>query len=114
MTLRAGQPLRQFRAQARARFQQRLKADRIRSHADEGVSVFIGDVLVVAEQEMGIASRLTFEKMVVGDTQDGLTILCDIDEDIESTKEGLVMDGYNKREIKKMKVRHTNTVSFSY
>ena len=52
MTLFAGQPLRQFRAQARARFQQRLKADRIRSHADEGVSVVIGDVFIVAEQDL--------------------------------------------------------------
>ena len=52
MSLRAGQPLRQFRAKARARFQQSLKADRVRSHADEGVSLFISDIFVVAEQDL--------------------------------------------------------------
>ena len=52
MTLRAGQPLRQFGAQARARFEQRLKTDRVRGHADEGVAVLIGDIFVVAEQDL--------------------------------------------------------------
>ena len=73
-----------------------------------------GPCLVVAEQEMGIAKKLTFEKMVVGDTQEGLTILSDFDEEIDSAKEHLVMDGYEKREIKKMKLRYANTVCFSY
>jgi hypothetical protein len=73
-----------------------------------------GPCLVVAEQEMGIATALSFEKMVIGDTYNGLTILSDIDEDLETAKEQLIMDGYNKRDIKKMKLRHANTVCFSY
>jgi len=73
-----------------------------------------GPCLVVAEQEMGIADRLTFEKMVIGDTDSGITILSDFDEDIETAKEQLIIDGYNKREIKKMKLRQVNTVCFSY
>jgi hypothetical protein len=73
-----------------------------------------GPCLVVAEQEMGIAKKLTFEKMVIGDTQDGLTILSDFDEDIDDAKDHLVTEGYDKREIKKMKLRHANTVCFSY
>ena len=73
-----------------------------------------GPCLVVAEQEMGIAKKLTFEKMVIGDAQEGLTILSDLDEEIDSAKERLVMDGYTKQEIKKMKLRYANTVCFSY
>jgi hypothetical protein len=73
-----------------------------------------GPCLVVAEQEMGIATALSFEKMVIGNVDSGVTILSDMDEEIESVKEQLIMDGYNKRDIKKMKLRHTNTVCFSY
>lgn len=73
-----------------------------------------GPCLVVAEQEMGIATALSFEKMVIGDTGGGLKILSDFDEDLDSAKVSLEVDGYDKREIKKMKLRHANTVCFSY
>ena len=73
-----------------------------------------GPCLVVAEQEMGIATALSFEKMVIGNADNGLTILSDMDEDFESVKEQLIIDGYNKRDVKKMNPRHANTVCFSY
>ena len=73
-----------------------------------------GPCLVVAEQAMGIATALSFERMVIGDSYNGLTILSDLDMDIEEAREQLLHDGYNKREIKKMKLRHANTVCFSY
>ena len=73
-----------------------------------------GPCLVVAEQEMGIATALSFEKMVIGNVDSGVTILSDMDEEIESVKEQLIIDGYNKRDVKKMNLRYTNTVCFSY
>lgn len=73
-----------------------------------------GPCLVVAEQEMGIATALSFEKMVIGETDNGLTILSEVSESIEDAKEKLLDDGYTKQEIKKMKPRHANTVCFSY
>ena len=72
-----------------------------------------GPCLVVAEQEMGIAVTLSFEKMVIGDTGGGLTILSDVYDSIEDAKEQLLHDGYTKQEIKKMKPRQANTVLFS-
>ena len=73
-----------------------------------------GPCLVVAEQEMGIATALSFEKMVIGDTYNGLTILSETGDNIEDAKEQLLHDGYTKQEIKKMKPRSANTVCFSY
>ena len=73
-----------------------------------------GPCLVVAEQEMGIATALSFEKMVIGETHNGLTILSDVGDNIEDAREQLLHDGYTKQEIKKMKPRQANTVCFSY
>lgn len=73
-----------------------------------------GPCLVVAEQEMGIATDLSFEQMVIGATDTGLIILSEVGESIEDAKEKLLDDGYTKQEIKKMKPRHANTVCFNY